>query len=274
MSAHRARAIRVLLAALAVGVAVWAVGRLWPGVDGALARHGGVVVPLYFEREVAVETALRIQAKRLGEGVRVARVGQGEGWALSMPRSTDPGPGYLPPRPVDDGGALFRPTPDRAERWRKRAFNALVERLDARLESLPRGRGQVAMPGAGSVQLELTHDAALDWLPAVLSPGRLSVWRGGVAVADHLDVVRAALDGDAVKVGLRDGAHPGSGAIELRLDGDPIARGAVATDGILSVPVLPELAPGVRDRVRMLLVHGDLPLPVRAGEARRLAGAR
>lgn len=74
MSADR-RAAAVVIAALAAGVAVWAVGRLRPGVDGELARRGGVVVPVIFDREAAVDRHLARLARALDPRASVERIG-------------------------------------------------------------------------------------------------------------------------------------------------------------------------------------------------------
>lgn len=270
MSADRRHPATLVLVALAIGLAVWAAGRLRPGLNGELARHGGTVVPVEFDLDAALEPALQRAARSLGDDVSVVS-SPALGWALSLPAGGDPGPGYLPPRRDPTGRALHRPTPDLAERWRKRAFNALVDRLDDRLESLPRGRGQATLPAAGALQLELTVDAPLDWLPAVLAPGRLTVWRDGVLVADHLEVIRAELDGSRVKVALSERSHPGPGHVELSLDGVPLARGHIDASAVIEVPVVETWTADARARAAMQLAYGDLPLPVRAGAARPIA---
>ncbi len=270
MSADR-RAAAVVIAALAAGVAVWAVGRLRPGVDGELARRGGVVVPVIFDREAAVDRHLARLARALDPRASVERIGGAP--ALATPPGVDPGPGFLPPRALPDGRQAHRPTPDRAERWRKRAFNQLAERLDARLEDLPAGRGQVTLPTRDAMRLELTPDVDPGWIDAVLAPGELTLWRGGARVADGLDVVRAELRGGRLIVRVRGAPKLAPGPLEARLDGRPLATGPADADP-LELTVLDTLDRTARARAAMTLAHGPLPLPARAGPRRRLEPGR
>lgn len=270
MSGDR-RAAAVVIAALAVGVAVWAVGRLRPGVDGELARRGGAVVPVIFDREAAVARHLARRARELDPRASVERIDGAP--ALATPPGVDPGPGFLPPRALPDGRQGHRPTPDRAERWRKRAFNRLAERLDARLEALPAGRGQVTLPTRDAMRLELTPDVDPAWIDAVLAPGELTLWRGGAQVADGLDVVRAELRGARLMVRVRDALDMPPGPLEARLDGRPLATGSTGGDP-LELALLDTLDPSARARAAMALAHGPLPLPARAGPSRRLEPGR
>ncbi len=270
MSRLERRPLLILAAALIVGLAIWAIGRLRPGIDGQLARHGGTVVPILFDRTPAVAEGLERFARTLDPAAEVYDTADGP--LLVLPPAVRPGPGFRPPRTLPDGRRAYAPTPDRAERWRKRAFNGLVERLDARIEALPAGRGQATLPGGGALQLELTTDAPLAWLPALLSPGRLTLWRADRRVADHHDVVRAEVQGSMVRVAVRAQRHPGAGPIELRLDGVPLARGRLGRDAIAEVPLLPGLTAEARAQAAMRLQHGPLPLPVRAGALRTVGG--
>lgn len=266
------RALGLVLAALAVGLVVWAIGRFRPGIDGELARQGGTIIPVLFDRGPAVEAELQRVARTLDPPASVQVVDGAA--ALLVEGNALPGPGFRPPRLLDDGRRLFRPTPDRAERWRKRAFNTLVERLDARLEALPRGRGQATLPAAGELQLELTLDAPLDWLSTVLAPGHLELWRGDERLADRLDVITAALDAGRLKLAVREARHPGAGPLEARLDGTPLARGDVGAEGVIDLPLLDDVTPDRARRAALLVRHGPLPLPARAGPSRAIGRAR
>lgn len=268
MTGAERRPLLILATALAVGLAIWAIGRLRPGVDGELARDGGTVIPILFDRGPAVADGLEALARTLGSDAEV-RISD-DGPVLVLPADLPPGPGFRPARTQPDGRKAYAPTPDRAERWRKRAFNGLVERLDSRLEELPSGRGQATLPGGGALQLELTRDVPLDWLPTVLRPGRLTFWRGGRQVADHHDVVRAEVEGASLRLALRSARHPGAGPIEVRLDGESLAAGHLTADGFSTVPLRATMSASSRRRAAMLLAHGPLPLPVRAGESRTL----
>lgn len=266
------RAVAALLAALAVGIAVWTIGRLRPGIDGELARRGGTVVPVIFEREAAVSRQLAGLARALGPGVAVV---EGEdGPMLAAPAGLDPGPGFLPPRPLADGRAGHRPTPDRAERWRKQAFNRLAERLDARLEALPAGRGQVALPSRDAMRLELTPDVDPAWIAAVFAPGELTLWRDGAALADGLDVIRAELREATLHIGLREAAQPDPGPVEARLDGAKLAVGVIVAGEPIALPLAGDVLGEARARAAMALEHGPLPLPARPGPSRPIEPGR
>lgn len=260
------RAAAIVLAALAVGITIWAIGRLRPGIDGELARRGGAVVPIVYDREAAVAVEMSRVARELGPAATL--VDDEAGPLLATPPDLHPGPGFRPPRTLEDGRLGYRPTPDMAEQWRKRAFNELVGRLDARLESLPQGRGQAAMPSRGALQLELTPGVDPDWITAALRPGELTLWRGDSRLADAIDVVRAELSDGRVRVALRSGVDVGFGPLEARLDGMPIARGEAGRGALMELPVLADLEPTPLAQAAMLLRHGPLPLPVKAGPSR------
>lgn len=277
------RTAGVVLAALAVGLAVWAVGRWRPGLDGELARDGGRVVPVLYDTDDAVVRALRRHARGLGLADEVRPPGPPDGLpALVLAAGDEPGPGFLPAVALSDGRRAWRPTPDRAEGWRKRAFNALADRLDARLEALPAGRGRVALPARGMMRLELTRAVDPAWVAALLAPGAPSLWLDGRPVADALDVVRAEVRDGRVFLAPSEAARGrlgGDGALEIRLDGAPIARGrleAARVEGgaLLVLPLDDGLSADGRARAAMLLAHGPLPMAVRAGPARAIEPAR